>query len=180
MSCITGCVETTSTISCNPCPSSDTGCLEYLSTDCVQYLGTTQTTGFSFTQGDSVTTMFAKVSAATIATPTWNTIAFSNASASTYSAYTPTTALYPNGLVRCSGLAQISSTTAALIISNPFISSSTYYPATTKGFIAVYSSSNYLVTIAASTGVITVTNLAGTTSWQIILDFSKIFYDKNT
>jgi hypothetical protein len=83
------------------------------------------------------------------------------------------------GEVRFAGIAAVSSATASLIIANPFISSSTYYPTTTKAFVINYGSAPYLITIAASTGVITVLNLSGTTSWQILIDFSQFWYDKN-
>lgn len=178
MSCTSGC-NPTPTISCNPCPSASTGCLDYISTDCVQFLGASNSIGFNILQNDSLTTIITKISGATIAPNIWIPVSFSAPSASTYSGYTPQVTVNYTGEVRFTGIASVSSATASLIISNPYISASTYYPATTKAFIVTYSGTSYLVTIAASTGVITVLNLSGTTSWQILIDFSKFWYDKN-
>lgn len=178
MSCYNGCASTP-TISCGPCPSGSTGCLEYIATDCVQFLGNSNSIGFGILQNDSLTTIITKISGATVAPNEWVNVAISAASAATYSAYTPQVTMNYKGEVRFTGIAAVSSATAALVIANPFISSSTYYPATTKAFVVNYGSATYLVTIAASTGVITVLNLAGTTTWQILIDFSKFWYDKN-
>lgn len=178
MSCYNGCWSTP-TITCAPNCSSSTGCLDYVSTDCVQFLGTSNTIGFGILQGDSLTTIIGKISGATIAPNTWVNVAFSAPSASTYSGYTPQVTVNYKGEVRFSGIAAVSSATASLVISNPFISSSTYYPATTKAFVFSYGGEDYLLTIAASTGVITILNLAGTTTYQILIDFSKLWYDKN-
>ena len=176
MSCQSGCNQYNSDISGNPC-SSATGCLDYTSTDCVQFLGASNTIGFGILQNDSLTTIIAKISGATIAPNVWNNISFSAPSASTYSTYTPQVTKDYRGIVRFAGIAQVSSATAALVISNPYISSSTYFPTTTKAFLVDYGSSSYLLTVAASTGTITLLNLAGTSTWQMLIDFSKIWYD---
>ena len=178
MSCYNGCYSTP-TISCGPCPSASTGCLDYISTDCVQFLGASNSIGFGILQNDSLTTIITKISGATVASNVWVNVNISAVSASTFSSYTPQVTMNYKGEVRFAGIAAVSSATASLIIANPFISSSTYYPTTTKAFIINYGSTPYLITIAASTGVITVLNLSGTTSWQILIDFSQFWYDKN-
>ena len=178
MSCYNGCYSTP-TISCGPCPSASTGCLEYIGTDCVQFLGTSGSIGFGILQNDSLTTIITKISGATIAPNVWVNVAFSALSAATFSGYTPQVTMNYKGEVRFAGIVAVSSATASLVISNPFISSSTYYPTTTKAFVFSYGGEDYLLTIAASTGVITILNLAGTTTYQILIDFSKFWYDKN-
>ena len=178
MSCYNGCASTP-TITCGPCASGSTGCLEYIATDCVQFLGTSNSIGFGILQNDSLTTIITKISGATVAPNVWVNVAISAASAATYSAYTPQVTMNYKGEVRFTGIAAVSSDTAALVIANPFISSSTYYPTTTKAFVFSYGGEDYLLTIAASTGVITILNLAGTTTYQILIDFSQFWYDKN-
>ena len=177
MSCYNGCYSTP-TISCSPYPSACTGCLEYVSTDCVQYLGTSYAIGFGILQGDTLTTMVTKIAAATISANTWLPMSF--VSGSTYNGNTAQVTVNTKGEVRFTGIVYVSgSGVGTATISNPFISSSTYYPATTKAFVFTYGGASYLLTIAASTGVITILNLAGTTSYQILIDLSKIWYDKN-
>ena len=176
MSCYNGCASTP-TITCGPCASGSTGCLEYISTDCVQFLGMSNSIGFGILQNDSLTTIITKISGATIAPNVWVNVDFTNASP--YSGYTPQVTMNYKGEVRFTGIAAVSSATAALVIANPFISSSTYYPTTTKAFVFSYGGEDYLLTIAASTGVITILNLAGTTTYQILIDFSQFWYDKN-
>jgi len=175
MSCTSGCNQYP-TISCDPC-SSNTGCLDYTSTDCVQFIGASNSIGFGILQNDSLTTIITKISGATIAPNIWVPVSFSAPSASTYSGYTPQVTINYKKEVRFTGIASVSSATASLIISNPYISSTNYYPATTKAFTVTYSGTPFLVTIAAGTGVISVLNLSGTSTWQILIDFSKFWYD---
>ncbi len=177
MSCYNGCYSTP-TISCEPCPSASTGCLDYVSTDCVQYLGTSYAIGFGILQNDSLTTMITKIYAQTASANTWVTMNLS--AAGTYSTFTPMVTMNTKGEVKFMGIIYASSTSsAAKTITTSYISSPTYYPATTKGFIQSHDGEDYLIQFLAASGTITVTNLAGTTSWAIEIDLSSIWYDKN-
>ena len=177
MSCYNGCYSTP-TISCSPYPSACTGCLEYISTDCVQYLGTSYAIGFGILQGDNLTTMVTKIAAATVSANTWVPMVLSASGA--YSTFTPMVTLNAKGEVRFMGIIYASSTSAAAkTITTSYISSPTYYPTTTKGFIQSHGGEDYLIQFLAASGTITVTNLNGTTSWTARLDLNQIWYDKN-
>lgn len=177
MSCYNGCYSTP-TISCSPYPSSCTGCLEYISTDCVQFLGTSYSIGFGILQGDSLTTIITKIYAQTASANTWIPMSLPNAT--TYGGFTPMVTMNAKGEVRFMGLINVSSDVAAAkTITTAYISSPTYYPATTKGFIESYGGADYLIQFLAASGTITVTRIDGTTSWSAKLDLSQIWYDKN-
>jgi hypothetical protein len=177
MSCYNGCYSTP-TISCSPYPSSCTGCLEYISTDCVQYLGTSYAIGFGILQGDTLTTMITKIYAETASANTWVTMNLTASSA--YSTFTPMVTMNTKGEVKFMGIIYASSSSsAAKTITTSYISSPMYYPATTKGFVQSHGGEDYLIQFLAASGTITVTNLTGTTSWSARLDLSQIWYDKN-
>jgi hypothetical protein len=177
MSCSNGCGNTAPTITCLPNPGT-TGCLDYISTDCVQFLGASNTIGFGILQNDNLTTIITKIYAQTASANTWTAISIP--SAATYSTFTPMVTLNTKGEVRFMGIIYVSSTVAAAkTITLAYISSPTYYPATTKGFVQSHGGADYLIQFLATSGTITVTNLSGTTSWTAILDLNQIWYDKN-
>ncbi len=176
MSCYNGCYSTP-TISCGPCPSASTGCLEYISTDCVQYLGTSYAIGFGILQNDSLTTIITKIYAQTASANTW--VEMDLPSASTYSTFTPSVTINTKGEVKFSGIMEVTAAGTAVTITNAYISSPTYYPATTKGFVQSHGGEDYLIQFLATTGTITVTNLNGTSGWTALIDLSSIWYDKN-
>lgn len=191
MSCYNGCYSTP-TISCSPYPSACTGCLEYISTDCVQYLGTSYAIGFGILQGDTLTTMVTKIAAATVSANTWVPMTF--VSGSTYNGNTAQATVNTKGEVKFTGIVYISgSGIGTATICNPFISSTTlmasYAPATNKQYMITGISGTtatagaaqiYVLTIYTS-GIITVANLTNTTTGNIgvYIDFSQVWYDKN-
>ena len=180
MSCYNGCYSTP-TISCSPYPSSCTGCLEYISTDCVQYLGTSYAIGFGILQGDSLTTMVTKIYAQTASANTW--IPMTLTAASTYSTFTPLVTLNAKGEVRFRGIMSITSSNPSVIVTAAYITSSSaanYYPSSTTASIRNYGSRSFLVQVAAGTTQITVTALDGSAiGTNTLIDLSSIWYDKN-
>ena len=176
MSCYNGCYSTP-TISCGPCPSASTGCLEYIGTDCVQYLGTSYAIGFGILQNDSLTTIITKIYAETASANTWVTMSIP--SGSTYQGFTPKVTMNAKGEVRFTGIMEVTASATAKTVTNAYISSPTYYPTTTKGFIQSYGGEDYLIQFLATSGTITVTNLTGSSSWTAEIDLSQFWYDKN-
>lgn len=177
MSCYNGCLNTSTTITCSPCASACTGCLEYVSTDCVQFLGTSNSIGFGILQNDSLTTIITKIYAQTASANTW--VEMNLPSASTYSTYTPSVTINSKGEVKFSGIMEVTAVGTAITITTAYISSPTYYPLTTKAFIQTYGGEEYLIQFTASTAEIIVTNLNGTSGWTALIDLSSIWYDKN-
>jgi len=174
MSCSNGCGNTAPTITCLPNPGT-TGCLDYISTDCVQFLGASNTIGFGILQNDNLTTIITKISGATVAPNVWVNVTLSSPSATTASGFTAQVTKDYKGIVRFAGIVQVSASTSVLTISNPFVSSLTYFPLTPKAFTVTYSSIPYLVTI--NTGAITIQVLTGLTIGVMLIDFSKFWYD---
>jgi len=146
MSCSNGCGNTAPTITCLPNPGT-TGCLDYISTDCVQFLGASNTIGFGILQNDNLTTIITKISGATVAPNVWVNVTLSSPSATTASGFTAQVTKDYKGTVRFAGIVQVSASTSTLTISNPFVSSLTYFPLTSKAFTVTYSSIPYLVII---------------------------------
>lgn len=178
MSCSNGCGNTAPTITCLPNPGT-TGCLDYISTDCVQFLGASNTIGFGILQNDNLTTIITKISGATIAYNDWIEINLPSANTAAASGFTAKVTLNTKGEVRFTGIINVSGSSTAKTITLAYISSPTYYPATTKGFIQSYNGVSYLIQFLASSGTIIVTNLSGGIGWTVVLDLSPIWYDKN-
>ena len=176
MSCYNGCASTP-TITCGPCASGSTGCLEYIATDCVQFLGISNSIGFGILQNDSLTTIITKISGATVAPDTWEEVALT-ASAVTYGTYTPSVTKNYIGEVKFSGIASgiTDSITDSLVIG--VLPSAAYNPVTQKGFILSFGIRPILVTIGTN-GVITATDLSYSGGTSILVDLSQIWYDKN-
>lgn len=175
MSCSNGCGNTAPTITCLPNPGT-TGCLDYISTDCVQFLGASNTIGFGILQNDNLTTIITKISGATVAPNVWVNVTLSSPSATTASGFTAQVTKDYKGTVRFTGIVQVSAATSTLTISNPYISSSTYFPLTSKAFTVTYSGNPYLV-IITNTGAITIQVLTGSSIGVMLIDFSKFWYD---
>jgi len=171
MSCSNGCGNTAPTITCLPNPGT-TGCLDYISTDCVQFLGASNTIGFGILQNDNLTTIITKISGATVAPNVWVNVTLSSPSATTASGFTAQVTKDYKGTVRFTGIVQVSASTSILTISNL---SSTYFPVTPKAFTVTYSGSPYLVII--NTGTITIQVLTGSSIGVMLIDFSKFWYD---
>lgn len=180
MSCYNGCYSTP-TISCSPYPSACTGCLEYISTDCVQYLGTSYAIGFGILQGDSLTTMITKIYAETASANTWVPMTFTGAT--TYSTFAPKVTLNTKGEVRFRGIISVSSDNPSRIITAAYITSSSaanYYPSSTTAFVESYGSRSFLIQVAAGSTQITVTALDGSAiGSNVLIDLSQLWYDKN-
>jgi hypothetical protein len=172
MSCSNGCGNTAPTITCLPNPGT-TGCLDYISTDCVQFLGASNTIGFGILQNDNLTTIITKISGATVAPNVWVNVTLSSPSATTASGFTAQVTKDYKGTVRFAGIVQVSAATSILPISNL---SSTYFPVTPKAFTVTYSGSPYLV-IITSTGAITIQVLTSSSIGVMLIDFSKFWYD---
>ena len=177
MSCSNGCGNTAPTITCLPNPGT-TGCLDYISTDCVQFLGASNTIGFGILQNDNLTTIITKISGATVAPNVWVNVTLSSPSATTASGFTAQVTKDYKGTVRFAGIVQVSASTSLLQITNLFVSSSTYnyVPVTPKAFTVTYSSIPYLV-IIYNTGAITIQVLTGSSIGVMLIDFSKFWYD---
>jgi len=171
MSCSNGCGNTAPTITCLPNPGT-TGCLDYISTDCVQFLGASNTIGFGILQNDNLTTIITKISGATVAPNVWVNVTLSSPSATTASGFTAQVTKDYKGTVRFTGIVQVSASTSILTISNL---SSTYFPVTPKAFTVTYSGTPYLVII--NTGVITIQVLTSSSIGVMLIDFSKFWYD---